>query len=53
MCQMPDIPSPDGHRWEADENISIKWLGTNPAPDEVLELLSCMSKRSCKTQGGG
>ena len=45
MCQMPDIPSPDGHGWEADDenNISIKWLGTNPATDEVLELLRVIS----------
>jgi hypothetical protein len=48
--QMSDIPSPDGHGWEIDENdnIFIKWLGTNLAPGEFLELLNCMCKRTCK-----
>ena len=39
----PSIPSPSQHGWEADgETIKIKWPGSRPAPDEVLELLSCL-----------
>jgi hypothetical protein len=43
-----DIPSPDGHGWEVnDGNIKIKWLGSKPAPEEVLEMLSCVCKKTC------
>ncbi|CAB4033461.1 Hypothetical predicted protein, partial [Paramuricea clavata] len=42
------IPSPDGHGWEVtDGNIKIKWLGSKPAPEEVLEMLSCVCKKTC------
>ena len=44
------IPAPGGHGWEVD-NISnvvkFVWLGSKPAPEEVLELLSCSCKRAC------
>ena len=47
---LPVIPSPGGHGWEVD-NISnvakFVWLGSKPAPEEVLELLSCSCKRAC------
>ena len=34
----PEIPSPHDHRWKInnDNEITIVWLGTKPAPDEVL-----------------
>ena len=45
----PEIPSPDQHGWEIEgENISVEWLGSHPAPDKVLELLSCLCKTVCK-----
>ena len=32
----PYVPSPYGHGWSVDgENDAIKWLGTNPAPEEI------------------
>ena len=44
------IPSPCGHGWEV-ENISnvvkFVWLGSKPAPEYVLELLSCTCRRAC------
>ena len=47
---LPVIPSPNEQGWEVD-NISnaveFVWLGSKPAPEEVLELLSCMCKRAC------
>lgn len=47
----PRIPSPNGHGWDADDtNISIKWLDASPAPEEILELLNCLCKRSCKRE---
>jgi hypothetical protein len=27
--------------------VEFVWLGTKPAPEEVLELLSCICKRVC------
>jgi len=52
----PVIPSPGGHGWEVD-NISnvveFVWLGSKPAPDEVLELLSCTCKRACSVDNWG
>ncbi len=49
IFQLPDVPSPDSHGWEVSEDsIAIKWLASNPAPDEIMELLSCRCKRSCK-----
>ena len=51
--QLPVIPSPHGHGWEVD-NISnfveFVWLGSKPAPEEVLELLSCTFKRACTVE---
>ncbi len=32
------------------DSIAIKLLASNPAPDEVMELLSCRYKRSCKIE---
>ena len=47
---LPVIPSPCGRGWEVD-NISnvvkFVWLGSKPAPKEVLELLSYKCKRAC------
>ena len=50
MC-CPVVPPPDGHGWDvAGDSITIRWLGSNPAPDEVLELLNCLCKRKCKSE---
>lgn len=50
IVPLPVIPSPGGHGWEVD-NISnvvkFVWLGSKPAPEKVLELLSCTCKRAC------
>jgi len=50
MLNLPVIPSPGGHGWEVN-NISnvveYVWLGSKPAPDEVLELFSCTCQRAC------
>jgi len=47
---LPVIPSPHGHGWEVDHTsrvVKFVWLGSKPAPEEVLELLSCTCKRAC------
>ena len=50
IAPLPVILSPGGHGWEVD-NISnvvkFVWLGSEPAPEEMLELLSCTRKRAC------
>ena len=44
----PDIPSPHGHGWSVNwYNLEFVWLRSRPAPEEVLELLSCNCKRKC------
>ena len=44
----PDIPSPHGHGWSVNSsNLEFAWLGSRPAPEEVLELLSCNCKCKC------
>ena len=50
IVPLPVIPSLCGYGWEVD-NISnvvkFVWLGSKPAPEEVLERLSCTCKRAC------
>ena len=48
----PEIPSPNDHRRKInnDNEITIVWLGTKPAPDEVLELLFCTCGRVCSEE---
>ena len=46
-CQ--DIPSPVGSGWcTEDGKLVIDWMGDQPAPQAVLEVLSCQCSRSCK-----
>lgn len=46
----PDIPDPvDGHGWILDgEKLTIKWMAGAPAPEVVLELLSCDCSKKCE-----
>ena len=48
----PDIPDPNGYGWTtSEEGISIVWMLRSPAPDEILELVSCTcAKTKCSTQ---
>jgi len=43
------VPSPaDGHGWRMTEGqLGISWLTGAPAPDVVLELMSCKCPRRC------
>jgi hypothetical protein len=44
----PDIPSPHGHCWNVSSStLEFIWLGSKPAPEEVMELLSCTCKHRC------
>jgi len=46
----PFGPSPTDCRWTTDENgnLVVEWMRGSPAPDTVLQLLSCKCVRSCK-----
>ena len=40
---VPQVPSPYG--WDVcGDSISIQWLGSNPAPEKISELLCCTCK---------
>ena len=47
----PTVPSPtDGHGWNIlDEQLEICWLTGAPAPEVVLELMSCRCSSSRRT----
>ena len=52
VCK-PDIPDPVGHGWKMSnldgaDVLAIDWMNGPPAPEAVLELLSCNCARSCK-----
>ena len=43
--------NPDGRGWErTDDGLQIKWMTNSPAPEEILELVTCNCKKSnCAT----
>ena len=46
----PSVPCPKDCGWTTDEdgNLAAEWMHGSPAPDAVLQLLSCKCVRSCK-----
>ena len=46
----PSVPSPKHHGWTTNDEgqLDIQWMRGSPAPDAVLQLLSCKCVRSCK-----
>ena len=46
--QAPFIPSPENRGWIVyDGAFCIDWMDRRPAPDAVLEMMSCSCKRKC------
>ena len=47
-----DIPSPNGHGWlmDIDGNLSIDWMDQDPAPQAVLENISCGCTKDCSSK---
>lgn len=44
----PDILSDNGFGWTVtDSSVGIRWMECAPAPDSILELMSCNCSRSC------
>ena len=53
IVPLPIISSSQRHGWEVDNisyGVEFVWLGSKPAPEEVLELLSCACKRACMVE---
>ena len=47
----PIYPSIEDHGWKmTTERIKIQWMTCRPAPDQVLDLLSCDCKRGCQPE---
>ena len=49
----PGTPTPVGHGWRMEKEddqpmLVIDWMDRVPAPEAVLDLLSCLCSRSCK-----
>lgn len=53
MEQDPKIPPPERHGWlsstdvDGTKALDIDWRDCSPAPDSVLELLSCSCSKVC------
>jgi hypothetical protein len=50
LIQRTDTPNPNGFGWTVSKEtnvLSIDWMSGRPAPDAVLELLSCKCTRKC------
>ena len=45
------LPEPDGHGWKiVDDELVIDWTDEKPAPDAVIEMMSCKCKKPCNLQ---
>lgn len=46
----PSVPNPKNHGWTTNDEgqLDIQWMRGSPAPDAVLQLLSCKCVRLCK-----
>lgn len=44
------VPSSTDHGWATDDdgNLVVEWMCGSPAPDVILQFLSCKCSRSCK-----
>ena len=54
LRQDPEEPDPQQHGWEVvgepgKRHLDIDWMDLKPAPDAVLELLSCSCPKQCRT----
>ena len=47
----PKTPNPVGFGWKIlgdDRQLSVDWMDGPPAPDAVLEMVSCNCRKSCR-----
>ena len=52
LRESPGIPHPSGHGWTLDTAgvLSIHWMNQLPAPQALLELVSCGCTTGCATR---
>ena len=51
LLGQPDVPSPHGHGWKVrEEGIEIDWISQQPAPAELLKLVSCSCHTGCTSR---
>lgn len=50
LQQHPQVPSPLEHGWARNDDgqLTVEWMRGSPAPEAVLQLLSCNCSRRCK-----
>ena len=50
LVSEPVFPDPKGFGWTMDDDGSlvIEWMRGSPAPEAVLQLMSCKCIRACK-----
>jgi len=50
LQQHPQVPSPVEHGWARNDGgqLTVEWMQGSPAPEAVLQLLSCNCSRRCK-----
>ena len=50
LCSKPFVPALCSYGWTIDEEgkLTVEWMRGSPAPDAVLQLLTCKCVRSCK-----
>ena len=54
LLQDPQVPSPVGKGWKIEreegvEQLVINWMAGKPAPEAILELLSCNCTKNCSS----
>ena len=50
MSFLRSVPDPKEGGWTSDDDgkLVIEWMSGSPAPDAVLQLLTCKCAKSCK-----
>ena len=51
LIPCPDVPRPqDGHGWYIEEGgqLDVQWITGTPAPQAILEFISCKCKKICQ-----
>lgn len=41
LLQKMNAPSPDGHEWRLEDDLTVTWMTKWPAPDVLFECVSC------------
>lgn len=52
LTARPEIPSPLGNGWKLNNNeeLAIDWMEQEPAPKELMQLVSCRCRTGCNSR---